>query len=313
MEGTYTSTDVYSHNHTRKDYLYANAESYYIHRVGCIPVALLGIVGNLVSLVVWNSQTTYSATIFLFKYLAVWDTAFLVSVIPVIFLSRSRLSHNALFAVTFLSTLARLESVHTTLLIAITRWLAVYRPVHVHTGSLLTRRHVVLACLVVSVWCLAMLSVVLAAKLASEFAKSWLRVLIFVEIVNVAVSVLPLIVFNILTTKKICSHFSWTPTSSSGPQPATSRTSNQRLTMASVWMSVFTVAAYTLGLTVTYISVFLLLKKNRKLFIIFSSVSDLLEVFNSSVNIIFYLTLSRTFRSSFKKHFIGRGRAVGAG
>ncbi|PVD31290.1 hypothetical protein C0Q70_06702 [Pomacea canaliculata] len=299
---------------TRESYVtITTPESYYIHRVGIIPVALLGIVGNLVSLVVWNSQTTYSATIFLFKYLAVWDTAFLVTIIPVVLLYEVDPIGVALILLNTLLALAKLESVHTTLLIAFTRWLAVYRPVHVHTGSLLTRRHVVVACLVVLVWCLAISAVSLAFDLVSKTFHTWLSGYAAIHTVGLSLPVLPLFIFNFALIKKIRSPSSPKSTVSASEQKQfSSRTSDQRLTITILFMSIFSVAAYTIGETVKIVY----LRDNINLFPTLESTFELLQVVNSSVNFIFYFTFSSKFRSSFTKCLkcrVLRGRAVNAG
>ncbi|PVD31291.1 hypothetical protein C0Q70_06703 [Pomacea canaliculata] len=303
---------------TRENYgTTITTESYYIHIVGITPVALLGIVGNLVSLVVWNSQTTYSATIFLFKYLAVWDTAYLVSVIPVIFLYEVDPTGVAFILLNTLSFLAKLESVHTTLLIAFTRWLAVYRPVHVHTGSLLTRRHVVLACLVVLVWCLAISAVFLAFDLVSVTFIAELSGYSAIHTVGLSLPALPLFVFNFALIKKIRSPSSLKSTASASEQKQfSSRTSDQRLTVTILFMSFFNVAAYTIGETVKIFYWFQAFRDNSNLFTTPESSFELLQVVNSSVNFIFYITFSSKFRSSFTKCLkcrVLRGRAVSAG
>ncbi|PVD31284.1 hypothetical protein C0Q70_06696 [Pomacea canaliculata] len=306
MEGTHVSTDVYNDRYG-DDYVYRSTESYYIDTVGCIPVALLGIVGNLVSLLVWNSQTTYSATILLFKYLAVWDTAYLVSFIPVSFVYDDDPGGPLAISLDAFWYLTKLESVHTTLLIAFTRWLAVHRPVHVHTGSLLTRRHVVVSCLVVLVWCLAISAVFMTFNLILGTSNTWVLELIIINIVGLAVPVLPLVVFNLLTIKKIRS--STSTTSSSEQRLPTSRTSNHSLTITIMSMSVLSVVAYTIGKTVMDVYWLRHWSESGSSFTTLQSLTELLQVVNSSVNIIFYFSFSRKFRSSFKNCFVRRGHA----
>ena len=112
---------------------------------GLIPLSVLGLVSNCVSFWVWHGDTSRSPVTFLFQYLAVWDNLFLASAIGATFSTLNYLI--GAFAV----ALAQLVSVHTTLMIAVCRWMAVWRPLHVH--RLLTRHRVIVTCAAVLLWC----------------------------------------------------------------------------------------------------------------------------------------------------------------
>ncbi|XP_025092623.1 uncharacterized protein LOC112563101 [Pomacea canaliculata] len=201
------------------------------------------------------------------------------------------------------------------LLITFTRWLAVYRPVHVHTGSLLKLRHMVVASLVVLVWCLAISAVFMNFNLLSEPTHQWVYGWIAVHIVGLAVPVLPLIVFNVLLLIKIRTPFSPTSTKSEQHQSSTWG-STQRLTVAILSMSAFSVVAYTIGETTTVVHWLGHWSDGGDLFLTLQSSFELLQVVNSSINVVFYFAFSRNFRSSSTKCFsrwVLRGRAVSAG
>ncbi|XP_025089661.1 uncharacterized protein LOC112561394 [Pomacea canaliculata] len=290
---------------------------YYIERAGCIPMSVLGIVGNVVSLAVWNTQRTYSTTIFLFKYLAVWDIVFLVTIIPVILLSDNKTVSVQFEMFDVSSYLAVLVSVHTTLLIAVSRWLAAYRPVHVHTGSLLSRRHVIIACLVIFLWCLVIAVIILLVKIVMMDSKTRIIVYITFSSMGMALPVLPLVVCNVLLLHKLHSPFSpESPTSYSVQQQQQPRTwDTKRLTLAIVLMSLFSLLAFTVGeITTNYYSLIALNEAaghrgagsvESHLSGILESSFYLLKQINSSINVLFYFVFSREFRKVCTK-YVGR-------
>ena len=116
-----------------------------------LPPALsfFGIVGNVVSLWVWQAQRSFNVTTFLFKSLSVWDTIFLVGAVA--YSSKTVLNWFIYFFVWYFGNLAQLLSVHTTLLIAICRWIAMRYPLKAR--KLLTRKRVSISCVVLFFWC----------------------------------------------------------------------------------------------------------------------------------------------------------------
>ncbi|PVD22698.1 hypothetical protein C0Q70_15954 [Pomacea canaliculata] len=110
-----------------------------------LTVSYLGIMGNLVSLMVWRTHKTYNPVIFLFKYLAVVDIKHLVSISfwRIFVLFRRYFSDHTYFTVLFTAygteLLGQALSLHTTLLIAVCRFIVVSRPLEVYNGTLLTR------------------------------------------------------------------------------------------------------------------------------------------------------------------------------
>ncbi|KAL8558167.1 hypothetical protein ACOMHN_035472 [Nucella lapillus] len=107
------------------------AVDFWLAGVTICTLASLGILGNVFSIVVWHTDRTFKAVLFLFKYLAVWDTLYLALVMVYSHIIRHRgtaanlaltlsLYHGASFF--------QLVSVHVTLLIAVSRWVAVTFP-----------------------------------------------------------------------------------------------------------------------------------------------------------------------------------------
>ena len=119
-----------------------------MEQAGLVPLAVIGVALNLLSLWVWQGDKSYNATTFLFKYLAVSDSLCLVTLILFV----SRLDAVMREVVLPISNVSQRVSVHTTLLVAVTRWLAVTRPLHAR--SLLSAGRVRAACVGLLLWCL---------------------------------------------------------------------------------------------------------------------------------------------------------------
>ena len=119
-----------------------------MEQAGLVPLALAGVALNLLSLWVWQGDKSYNATTFLFKYLAVSDSLCLFTLVLFV----SRLDAVMREVVLPISNVSQRVSVHTTLLVAVTRWLAVTRPLHAR--SLLSAGRVRAACVGLLLWCL---------------------------------------------------------------------------------------------------------------------------------------------------------------
>ena len=119
-----------------------------MEQAGLVPLALVGVALNLLSLWVWQGDRSYNATTFLFKYLAVSDSLCLFTLILFV----SRLDAVMREVVLPISNVSQRVSVHTTLLVAVTRWLAVTRPLQAR--SLLSAGRVRAACVGLLLWCL---------------------------------------------------------------------------------------------------------------------------------------------------------------
>ncbi|XP_025109941.1 lysophosphatidic acid receptor 4-like [Pomacea canaliculata] len=209
-----------------------------------VPVSFLGIVCNLVSLTVWNTHTKYSASIFLFKYLAVWDTTFLVSYICKTLLNSFNFYYELTVVLEFFIGISKLLSVHTTLQIAVCRWLAVSRPLQVHNGSLLARRQIICVCVAVFIWCLCIANL---HRVLDYLSQSELHLIVYkviiIAIVGFIVPILLLVVFNVLLLRKTRSPSKLTASSA---QQRRLQGSNPRVTLVVVLMSLFSVLSQSL-------------------------------------------------------------------
>ncbi|PVD22701.1 hypothetical protein C0Q70_15957 [Pomacea canaliculata] len=270
-----------------------------------VPVSFLGIVCNLVSLTVWNTHTKYSASIFLFKYLAVWDTTFLVSYICKTLLNSFNFYYELTVVLEFFIGISKLLSVHTTLQIAVCRWLAVSRPLQVHNGSLLARRQIICVCVAVFIWCLCIANL---HRVLDYLSQSELHLIVYkviiIAIVGFIVPILLLVVFNVLLLRKTRSPSKLTASSA---QQRRLQGSNPRVTLVVVLMSLFSVLSYPAAMTALIIHLCVILDKgygtSKDLLILIAvvQIASLAELLNSSINIIFYYILSSNFRKALSK------------
>jgi hypothetical protein len=111
-------------------------------------VACLGVLGNGVAFWVWMGERCKSTTTLLFLYLAISDNMFLIFwlALYVWFLEGFMLK-----CFEFLGRLGLSLSVHTTTLITINRWFAIWKPLHVHIT--MSRRRVIFLSVLTSLWC----------------------------------------------------------------------------------------------------------------------------------------------------------------
>jgi hypothetical protein len=98
-----------------------------------------------------------STTTLLFMYLAVIDSLFLVSHSVDFFVLWQNVLDGVAYIVCWAFTsLVLVLSVHTTVLITLNRWVAVWKPLHVH--SVLSRRRVMVCWAVTALWCVLVVS-----------------------------------------------------------------------------------------------------------------------------------------------------------
>lgn len=274
-----------------------------------VAVSLLGIVGNFVSVVVWNTHTTFNAIIFLFKYLAMWDTVLLLSTFfsrVLTYFRRSVLvsTYSVLIFILYTMTmLGQTMSVNSTLMIAVCRFLVVSRPLQVYNGTLLTRHQIILACVVLFIWGLLISIPYLVITLLTYYGK--LQASHFTPLaiyfLGLIFPIILMVVFNILLLKKLRSSSLMTSSTTSAQHPELWGRS-QRVTLVVVLMSLFSVLAYLLGGTIVA-CVFMYIHFSEpqgkptgcRLLDILVSVYELFQVINSSINIIFYYAFFHNF------------------
>ena len=267
-------------------------------------VAVLGLCGNVVVLVVWSAEKAFNPTTFLMKCLAATDVILLLlllyTFIHASFTSVSSQLHWTVFVLLVVLYYFRTVTAHTTLGVVVTRWVAVHKPLRVH--SLLTKRRVVGGYVLMLVWCLIPFIVMSIAIMGiiSTYRVSYLSV---TEGVYLALPILMLVVLNV---SLLCTLFSNRHNSSLGQQQQqhaarAARSSQLKYLLGAVLcLSITTVLAYPAG--VAYRSVMLLNLGYfiqvcpRFCFLFMPSLSTLLEVFNSSINVVYYLVFISRFR-----------------
>ncbi|XP_025110891.1 uncharacterized protein LOC112574210 [Pomacea canaliculata] len=275
-----------------------------------ITVSYLGIMGNVVSLLVWRTHKTYNPVIFLFKYLAVVDIQHLVSISfwRIFVLFRRYFSDHTYFTVLFttygIEFFGQALSLHTTLLIAVCRFIVVSRPLEVYNGTLLTRCQVIVACVVLFFWCLLLavpfivMTLIIFNDKIDKGKTSYFFPLIF-AFCELSVITLLMIVFDVLLLKKLYSSTALR-SSPDSPQSGEIRYKGRRVTVVVVLMSMGSILAYLItGTCVALAFIYLHYTQEEKTKDTVETLITTYEFFeslNSSINIIFYLAFFQNFR-----------------
>lgn len=278
-------------------------------------IAVFGVLGNVLALVVWTKEPRFNSAIFLIKCLTVSDIVFLTAKACELAV-KHRIKTMTVFNVCtrMVTIYARIFSVHMTLAVVFTRWLSVYKPFHVQT--LLTKRRTVVGFVVLMIWCVlvGLPFLLLYTGLLPTFQGvdgvirdfyAYSCVLLSTQGVSVTLPIVILVVFNVSIAYIMCKQR--VGTNLGHRQTVTRAAQLNRLLSAVVCLSVTTVLAYPMGL----IADVLVLVFDEELFdscgrdckrIIFS-MADLLEVFNSSVNVVYYFVFASHFRELFRARF----------
>ena len=258
-------------------------------------VAVVGVGGNVVVLVVWSAETTFIPTTFLIKCLAVTDIITLLAVIC--YWADSVVPGVAGAVIRTVSLAAmfycRAVTAHTTLGVVVTRWVAVYRPLRVH--SLLTTRRVVLGYGLMLLWCLTP-AIPAGLLLSGHIDGGYISVIYHVcESVYLALPILLVVVLNV---SLVCRVWSRRRGSSLGQQQHTARAArSSRLFGAVLCVSITTVLAYPAGVVYRIID----LSLGAGICAGFCSdmvlvITIVLEEINASINVVYYLLFASRFR-----------------
>ena len=259
----------------------------------CPIVAMVGLCGNVVVLVVWSAETAFNPTTFLVKCLAVTDIIMLLAFMcnwVRNFILRLELTIAATVPI-ILMLCCRAIIVYTTLGVAVTRWVAVHKPLKVH--SLLTRRRVVVGYVLMLLWCL-MSGMSVGFLLAGHPDSDYIAIMYNVwEGVNLALPILLLVVLNVSLVYTVCSHRH----SSSLGQQRQRTVRSARLLGAVLSISITTVLAYPVGVAFRVLK-FGLGEKicDSDCTMILLTFTFLLELFNSCINVVYYLVFASRFR-----------------
>ncbi|KAK7498036.1 hypothetical protein BaRGS_00010624 [Batillaria attramentaria] len=275
-------------------------------------VAALGVCGNLVALATWTAESAYNGTTFLLKCLCVTDLVLLVgqllNLLVNTFLTEPVLIWRVRAYMTVFFQYARIVSVHSTLAVTFSRWLAVHRPLGVRI--LLSRRRVVVGYCITLTWCFLVgvpsayftLCLFHVPNTCGSFAyhyPTFSAVQHTSEAVTLALPLILLLIFNVSLVMKVYRHRSAAP--GLGQQALSRRSSEAtRLVVAVTCLSVTTLLAFPLGVAVRIVTYQAAgLKGNTcdgACIRFLDNLSDLFVVFNSSANIVFYAAFVSHFR-----------------
>ena len=244
-------------------------------------------------LVVWSAETAFNPTTFLVKCMAVTDIttllAFMCNWVRNFIFGLERTLAATVPLIVMLC--CRAVIVYTTLGVAVTRWLAIHKPLKVH--SLLTRRRVVVGYVIMLLWCL-MSGMSVGFLLAGHPDGQYVVIMYNVwEGVNLALPILLLVVLNVSLVYTMCSHRH----SSSLGQQRQRTVRSARLLGAVLSISITTVLAYPVGVAYR-VSTFGLGVEicQSDCAMLLPTLTFLLELFNSSINVVYYLVFASRFR-----------------
>lgn len=278
-------------NNTTNEVADVDTVSHFILIGGVVPVSALGLFGNVLTLVTWHAHKSRNVSTFLFKTLAVWDIVFLAS-FSFVLLGRYGVPYEAVLAFGHVTGWAQLLSVNVTLLIGVTRWIAVFRPHQLASLLTLHRAHIAVGGMVL--WCTLLQCLDLTWTLGFVQDRS-VKVAIFLskQTVGFILPLLFLLIFNILLIVTI--HRSVKIDNQSQQK--------RQATLLVICISICSLVAYPIGVLMQ-----MLLEEastgdlssgrfcDRMCFNIANSLFYLLQVLNSSLNILFYSLFSTTFR-----------------
>lgn len=295
-------------------------------------LSCLGILGNMLAIAVWQRAKGFNATLFLFKCLAGWDTAYLaLTVLYNCILRDGRLASNMalVLSVYHVSGFVQMVSVHVTLLIAVTRWVLVKFPWR--SLDLLASRRVYWQCGFIALYCAALQA---AQVVFSIFYPHSTLLFIIRRILGLALPFLLLVVFNLVLLRTVTRHIrklremkmqtikSETPTNSWSQSIDTSSASSekeireraaqtrerprqdsddqwsrkQRMVKAVLLLSLCSFIAYPIGVSVQIFAVERAEPPLLTRYIILH-VAHICQVINSGINALIYWGLIPRFRS----------------
>ena len=274
-----------------------------VARILLFLVAVAGVCGNVVVLVVWCAETTYNPTVFLIKCLAVSDILLLILWCD-FSVGLFRLPVHLLYYF-------RMVTAHTTLGVVVTRWAAVHKPLRAH--SLLTKRRVVVGYVLMLVWCLIPVIFVTFYLLGNPGRSDVVVITNIVESMYLALPILLLVALNVSLVLKLRSLIrnsslgeqqqqqqQQTPSQQQQQQQSQQQQLQQPmahlqyLVKAVLCVSISTVLAYPVGIVYRALLHATVCDAECRGFWV--HVSLLLEAVNSSVNIIYYLLFAPRFR-----------------
>ena len=270
---------------------------------GILPAAAVGVIGNLFAFWIWRTDLcNYNVTTFLFRCLAMCDTAYLCLNFAFVLLLETACCQWYHIFVTHARNLSQILSVHITLLVAVTRWMAVQMPLHVH--RYLTKCAMKTSCVTIAVWCLAIEGMEVARKNLLLLQREDVNKPLFVlhEVLSYVLPIFLLSIFSIHIIWTFKRHFA-----SSAALQAENKTRIDarkvdktffRLTLTVLCVALSSFVAYPIGVTVEMVSLLELSVTCQGLFYydVLATVGGFLQTINSGINICFYCVFVSRFR-----------------
>ncbi|KAL8610900.1 hypothetical protein ACOMHN_056755 [Nucella lapillus] len=257
---------------------------------GGLPVCLVGLIANTISVWVWNGNRKHNSMVLLFQCLGLLDNVFLLaSVVQGVLNYTHRLTtgtEDVLFPIIFCS---QSLSVHVTLVIGIFRWLAVAKT-QTQRSQGMTRRYVMMTCGGVGAWCVALTvtAIVTHEKLHRAHGAVYVAKEVVLQTVGYVLPTLLLMVFSILLLKITCQH-----------QWLQSKQKQRRTTLAVLSIAACSFLACPVAVSGHLVSLFADPESpacGRTCLQVIFGVADVLQMTNSSVNFVFYVVFASKFR-----------------
>ncbi|KAK7474720.1 hypothetical protein BaRGS_00034013 [Batillaria attramentaria] len=251
----------------------------------------LGIVGNVFVLWVWQADSSFNPSTFFIKYLATCNLLFQVSSLSGLIDLRVGILAGYLFSV---------MSAHVTLALAVSRCVAVYRPLRVHL--ILSRRRVIVVSVVIACWCLLLGGslVVMSICVVSDiicprfFGKAVGGVLMLILVfLSYFLPLLLMAACNVALLVKVCRRD--VTSSISNDQARASRQRTRRLTLGVVCITTTSLLAYPVNLSVVFTTT-LHYPADPLVAATVGCVGNLLLATDASVNVIYYVIFASEFR-----------------
>ncbi|KAL8624904.1 hypothetical protein ACOMHN_016200 [Nucella lapillus] len=274
---------------------------YYLAVVTISSLASLGIVGNIFAIVAWHYRKTeggkkFNATEFLFKLLAVGDIAYLGLAMGYNIIIRYKHSNsNLALKLTFYhgANIVQMVAIHLTLLVAASRWIVVTFPFF-RESRLLRPRMVYRFSAMTVVYCATLEA---AQGIYNQYYPNSVSVSVLKQVLGLAVPLLRLLVFNIslvCTTKR-------RPQTLPGSGNRTELRVHSRIRMSDDCQVVTAVGlvsacSFVAYLVATGVKMRSLTNYFTMTDVVLNQIANICQVINSSINVLIFWFLMRTFR-----------------
>ncbi|XP_076453043.1 uncharacterized protein LOC143288440 [Babylonia areolata] len=173
-----------------------------------IPVCIVGLAGNTVSVWVWNANRKHNSVVLLFQCLGLVDNAFLlVTVVRSCLHYADQLPQEKEVIIIPVLLLFHSWSVHVTMVIGISRWLAVARHAWMQR---IRRRQIVMVCGGLGIWCglLSGLTHMNKEVHRQEAEEEYLTMTLVILVVQFILPNLVLMGFSISLMRLVCQRYS---------------------------------------------------------------------------------------------------------